>query len=579
MPASYQALRLSASDEQLLASPYLTRQLIAYIGNKRRLLPLLLRIFRRLEQRRPIRTFTDPFSGSGAVARLGRALGWQVLAGDIEEYARVLGSAYLSIAPSDAEELFGSHGGLTALIDHLNTLSGEPQEPYISRHYAPASLKEADYRRERLFYTPANARFVDRVREEIERIYPEAQAAASSVQRRAKDLLLALLIYEAATHVNTSGVFKACHKGFGGHGGDALTRITEAMQLEYPVLSEGDAGCRAEKDDAARMLSGRPADLCYLDPPYNCHQYGSNYHLLNTIALWDKPAVNNARRPSGELAAKAAIRPDWTATRSTFCSRGSAPESLREVLEAADARWLVLSYNSEGIIPFAELYELLSEYGAVEIETWDYTTYRGGRQSISRKTHNQEFQLLLTRGEEPGRDQRRRFERFLREQRLLALLREPYVPERLAEEFPPACRGRGAVQLFPRDGSVPGEGWPTDRWYRFTGEYAREDLGAYTTEELAECCRRLERAVCGDRREEFQVLYGFLLQEGRESRQKDQRRILKVLRKFAHRKYAEAFEKEIGRLRELAAARPGSYPVLEKGLPELEELAHRRFAG
>ena len=33
-------------------------------------------------------------------------------------------------------------------------------------------------------------------------------------------------------------------------------------------------------------------DLVYLDPPYNQHQYGSNYHLLNTIALWDKPEIN-----------------------------------------------------------------------------------------------------------------------------------------------------------------------------------------------------------------------------------------------------------------------------------------------
>ncbi len=605
MTASYQAQGLSASDEELLASPYLTRQLIAYIGNKRKLLPLLLRIFRRLEERGPLRSILDPFSGSGAVSRLGRGIGCSVYAGDVEEYARVLGSAYLTNTPEEVEALFDDYGGLSVLLDHFNRLDGEPQNAYISRHYAPAATKGADYRSERLFYTRENALFIDRVREEIERLFPEARAAVSGECRRAKDLLLALLIYEAATHVNTSGVFKACHKGFGGHGRDALRRITEAMQLEYPHLIEGGCGCVAERAEAAHFLRRYSADLCYLDPPYTIHQYGSNYHLLNTIALWDKPPVNNAVNEAGELKEKAGIRRDWTDTRSPFCSRQSAPKALREVLEAADARWILLSYNSEGIIPFSELYELLSEYGAVEIETQDYTVYRGGRQSISRKTYNQEFQLLLTRGAEPGHDQHRRFERFLREQRLLALLREPFVPERLAAEFPAEEGAPHILYLFPSE--VPsssevseecsqgpqgpqGQGWPTDRLLRFSRGYSRADLAAYSTEALEECCRKLGRAACTDRREEFRVLFELLQAAGkrgggertggrRDTLRKDERRIMAVLRKFAHRKYAEEFDAECRRLRKLMSKHPGVYAHIEKELPELEELARRRFSG
>jgi adenine-specific DNA-methyltransferase len=579
MPASYQSLGLSASDEQLLASPYLTRQLIAYIGNKRKLLPLLLRIFRRLEERGRIRSFADPFCGSTAVARLGRALGYEVLAGDVEEYARVLGSAYLTVSSGDAEELFADFGGLRQLLGRLNCLGGEPVEPYVSRHYAPDLTGNADYRRERLFYTRENALFIDRVREEIERIFPEQETPGG--RRKAKDLLLALLIYEAATHVNTSGVFKACHKGFGGHGRDALKRITEAMRLDEPCLIGGVPEGRVEKADAARLMTGRTADLCYLDPPYNCHQYGSNYHLLNTIARWDKPPVNDALNDSGVLKEKAGIRRDWVETRSLFCYSQSAPAALREVLEAVDARWIVLSYNSEGIIPFAELYELLCEYGSVEIETWDYTTYRGGRQSISRKTHNHEFQLVLTSGERPGADQHRRFERFMREQRLLALLREPYVPERLQAEFPAADLEGRALLLFPESESPGVDGWPVDRFHRFRGDCGRDALAAYGDEELEECCSRLSRAVCADRREEFAVLFRFLEAAAANGsrRTSDQRRILAVLRKFAHRKYADEFSEDYRRLRGLVEQHPGGFPVLEKQLPELEELVRRRFNG
>ena len=31
--------------------------------------------------------------------------------------------------------------------------------------------------------------------------------------------------------------------------------------------------------------------IAYLDPPYNQHAYGSNYHVLHSVSLWDKPAV------------------------------------------------------------------------------------------------------------------------------------------------------------------------------------------------------------------------------------------------------------------------------------------------
>jgi adenine-specific DNA-methyltransferase len=263
-------------------------------------------------------------------------------------------------------------------------------------------------------------------------------------------------------------------------------------------------------------------------------------------------------------------------------------------LEAADARWIVLSYNSEGIIPFAELYELLAAYGAVEIETRDYTVYRGGRQSISRKTHNQEFQLLLTRGSETPPGERQRFTRFLREQRLLTLLQEPYVPARLTAEFSGRDGAHARLRLFPRDEQAR---WETDRFHRFTGRFSREDLAPYSLEELEECARRLERAVCADRREEFTVLYRFLsaplrdaaperapggLDAGRGGAaplRRDERRIMEVLRKFAHRKYAEQFHADCEKLRTLLRAHPGRLPLIEEQLPVLKELARRRFRG
>src|SRR6056297_66141 len=122
MPEWYQALSLLTSDWTFVSTDYLTRQLIAYIGNKRRILGFLYRIFSRLNEQHPITRFIDPFAGSGAVARMARQMGFQLAANDWEEYSRVINSAHLTLSPAEAEELFTGFGGLKNAIAELNTL-------------------------------------------------------------------------------------------------------------------------------------------------------------------------------------------------------------------------------------------------------------------------------------------------------------------------------------------------------------------------------------------------------------------------------------------------------------------------
>ncbi|MFO8125810.1 DNA adenine methylase, partial [Yoonia sp.] len=128
------------------------------------------------------------------------------------------------------------------------------------------------------------------------------------------------------------------------------------MQLQPPQLTDGPRG-EARCTDATRFLSTASGDVCYVDPPYAGHQYGSNYFMLNTILLWDKPDVDSSRDSDGMLLSKAGIRPDWVATRSAFCSRRDAAKAMRTLLDSIDARYLVLSYSTDGIIPLEELAE------------------------------------------------------------------------------------------------------------------------------------------------------------------------------------------------------------------------------
>jgi adenine-specific DNA-methyltransferase len=604
-----------------LDHPYLRKQLIAYIGNKRSLQPLLYQVFSRLlggggccggtahgaiENRGVAETrgaehapvFLDPFAGSGSVSRLARYLGCRVLANDWEYYAYVLNYAHLCVGESEARGLFRAHGGPEAILDELNALPEPPQgERYISRYYAPRCTEAADYRRERLFYTRENALIIDAVRSRLEKLYPGAVAERRPVvgpdsggesSTKEKMLLLSSLLYQCATHTNTSGVFKACHKGFGGHGRDALGRIMSPIRLQMPVLIDGAGDAEVGCQDAVDFVASRPADLCYLDPPYNQHQYGSNYHLLNTIALWDKPEVDNELREDGRLKYKAGIRRDWIRTRSEYCYRSSAALALRRLLEAIDARRVVLSYNTEGIIPFDELVELMSSQGRVELFGNEYVTYRGGKQSITRRVHNLEFVLILDRSAPASAADRRRLQRAVAASRLAVLMKRSFHPDKVRQLFSiaPDCRDSFPVHL---DGKIVHLLMP--HLYRFAPEAgaiveaiaAGDAAGDLRLPILQQLLEKLGACEVTDRREEIQVLLEILQTPSACQRTRDgealQKRILWLLRKFAHRKYREAFEQTLGELRVLSRRDPERFAALNRGLEEVEELARARFTG
>ena len=563
-----------------LNHPYLKKQLIAYIGNKRSLQPLLYQVFSKISNcgRGGDRSagqpamFLDPFAGSGSVARLARYLGFRVLANDWEYYAFVLNYAHLCIGSSDAQGLFRSRGGPERMLAELNALPPPPEtDRYISRYYAPASTETAEYRTERLFYTRENALIIDGIRSRIEEMYPGRKIT------KEKLLLLAALLYQCATHTNTSGVFKACHKGFGGHGRDALGRILSPIRLQMPIVidapGEAEVGCQ----DALQFVRSRPAELCYLDPPYNQHQYGSNYHLLNTIALWDKPAIDNELRGDGRLKHKAGIRKDWVKTRSDYCYRRSAGRTFRELLDAIDARHIVLSYNTEGIIPFEELVELLASQGRVELFGNEYVKYRGGKQSIARQVHNLEFVLLLDRTRSTLGPDRERLERAVLANRLAVLMKRSFCPEKIRRRF---ALGSGkhpwlAIELEGKSYQLP-----MPHLYRFSPE-AGEMIDAAA--DLRPLLEQLSACECADRQEEIQVLLDILKASSRRGEGKDrealQKRILWLLRKFAHRKYRERFEKTVADLRRFAESGPEGLPLLLCGLEEVTALARARFEG
>lgn len=369
-------------DTQLEDTQYLSRQLITYLGNKRGLVGPLESAVGEVRGRlggRKLRAL-DLFSGSGFVSRLLKRHSTLIAANDLESYARAVSDCYL---PNRDQPLLAEAAQHVA---RLNAAAGAGArvDGFIRELYSPTDDRNIQLG-ERVFYSNDNARRLDFYAQEIQELPAEVRR-----------LLLGPLLSKASIHANTGGVFKGFYKDkhtgigkFGAAAGDAVRRILAPIELEVPVLSRVDTEHHVYQQDANQLASTLPEDgfdLVYIDPPYNQHPYGSNYFMLNLLTNYARPT--DVSRVSG-------IPTGWN--RSGYNVRNMALPLLAHLFESIPARFLLVSFNSEGFVGTADIKESLSRHGSVDELSMTYNAYRASRNLRSREIHVTEHLLLLDR--------------------------------------------------------------------------------------------------------------------------------------------------------------------------------------
>jgi adenine-specific DNA-methyltransferase len=357
---------------------FLTRQLITYLGNKRALLDFIgegvVRVQKRLGKEKL--SIFDVFSGSGIAARYFKQFSELLIVNDLEKYSTVINQCYLSnkseIDLTELRELYKE------IVDGL--ADEKLHSGIVSELYAPKDDKEIRPG-ERVFYTKRNAMYIDTVRRLI-----------TTLPRDKQKFFLAPLLSEASIHANTSGVFKGFYKNretgigqYGGKNGDALERIAGNINLPFPVFSNFDSEVIVYQGDANKVIVDAPElDLAYLDPPYNQHPYGSNYFMLNLILDYERP----------ETISKVSGIPDnWN--RSDYNKGRLALAALGELVSAIKAKYVLISFNSEGFISPEEMKTMLEKNGRAEVMETRYNVFRGSRNLDNRDIYVKEFLYLL----------------------------------------------------------------------------------------------------------------------------------------------------------------------------------------
>ena len=371
---------------------YVFSQLIPYIGNKRKLLDIIHQAIKLTNIENG--TFVDLFSGSTVVSRFAKKLGFRVLSNDWEPYSEqiAIGTVVLNEIPK-----FKNLGGSKKVFDLLNNVL--PVEDYVTKHLCPTDDEKLNHEKDRLFFMRKNGMKIDAMRELISKWVEEDKISQTEFS-----YLMASLLYSVSYVSNTSGVFKGFHRGWGGSNGTAKYRICSDISLKPPILFNNDRDNISIREDAGVLVNrlteilGKIPDIIYLDPPYNQHPYGSNYHVLNSVTLWDKPNFPEKITRG----TKSAIRLDWrTERKSAYNSRPKAVQEFQELIDNISSKFILTSYSTEGNIPLNDMMKILGSKGSLRIVKREYVRYRVSPTRLSPKPRNVEFVVITDTNSEP----------------------------------------------------------------------------------------------------------------------------------------------------------------------------------
>lgn len=324
--------------------------------------------------------FCDFFSGTSNVGRFFKEKGFKITSSDLLYFSYVLQKAYISnngeptfkkllksIKTSD-NSLFSSP--FESVRNYLNNLKGI--KGFIYSNYTEEGTKNQEYKRK--YFTPDNGKRIDAIRAKI-----EEWNRNKLINENEYFVLLASLVESVPFYANISGVYAAFLKQYDPR---ALKRFEIKPIRFYP----GEKHHAVYNGNSMSLIDDLDVDVLYIDPPYNSRQYAPNYHLLETIAKYDNPKIKGAT----------GLR-DYENQKSDFCNKETALTALDRIARTAKYKCLILSYNSEGIMPGKEIMSVLKKYGDVTLQNIDYPRFKSNSNGDSKHKKTIQEQLYILR--------------------------------------------------------------------------------------------------------------------------------------------------------------------------------------
>lgn len=321
-----------------------------YIGGKSLMLENIEQV---IKENAPLSKgrFFDCFSGSGVVSNYFKSKGWQTISNDMMYFSYVLARGTAGVSKTLTFERLGIADPLSWLNGLTLEESGFSLEDcFIYQNYSPNEQCG------RMYFQNKNAIRIDVIRLTLEKWKNEGRLSEDEYY-----YLLASLIAAAPYVSNITGVYGAYLKHWDKRSGNDLL-------LKEAELVLNGTECPCYHGDIDLLLDQVETDVAYLDTPYNQRQYLPNYHVLETIARYDYP----------ELSGTTGLR-GYENEKSDFCVKAKVGAAFERVISGLRARYIVVSYNNEGLMSTQAMLDLLKRYakrGEVKLYEYPYRRYK-----------------------------------------------------------------------------------------------------------------------------------------------------------------------------------------------------------
>lgn len=332
---------LNFENQYLYKTSYINNR--RYLGNKYKLLPFIKRVVD--TECRNIESVADIFAGTGAVS-----------------------SAFVDDKIIITNDLMYSN-----YICNYAWFSGQSYNPqvvidYVVKYNQLENLED-NYMSENFgntYFSIEDCLRIGFIREDIENNFKSGK-----INKRERAILITSLLYAMDKIANTCGHYDAYRKN---------VKFEKSLELFVPLAKvQNNENNLCFNMDANDLVKNIYADLVYIDPPYNSRQYCDAYHLLENVALWQKPEVHGVAR-----------KMDRKNMKSQYCTK-NATLVFEQLINDINARYILFSYNnmetkgndrSNAKIADSDIMRILNNKGEVKVFEEDYKPFTTGKSYI-----------------------------------------------------------------------------------------------------------------------------------------------------------------------------------------------------